>query len=43
MLASEDGGRFTPDMATDVVTRLAQLTSAALSRFAQRGFEFQLA
>jgi hypothetical protein len=30
-------------MATDVVTRLAQLTSAALSRFAQRGFEPQLA
>lgn len=43
MLASEDGGRFTPDMATDVVTRLAQLTSAALSRFAQRGFEPQIA
>lgn len=39
MLASEDGGRFTPDMATDVLTRLAHLTSAALARFATRGFE----
>ena len=39
MLASDDGGRFTPDMATDVLTRLAHLTSAALARFATRGFE----
>lgn len=39
MLASEDGGRFTPDMATDVLARLAHLTSAALARFAPRGFE----
>lgn len=39
MLASEDGGRFTPDMATDVLTRLAQLTSAALGRFARHDFE----
>ena len=34
MLASDDAARFTPDMATDVVTRLAHLTSAALGRFA---------
>jgi uncharacterized protein len=34
MLASADGGRFTPDMATDVLTRLAHLASAALARFA---------
>ena len=33
MLASEDTERFTPDMATDVLTRLAHLTSAALGRF----------
>lgn len=39
MLASTDGGRFTPDMATDVLTRLAHLTSAALARFSTRGFE----
>ncbi len=39
MLASEDGGRFTPDMATDVLARLAHLTSAALARFATRVFE----
>ncbi len=39
MLASGDGGRFTPDMATDVLTRLAHLTSAALARFATRSFE----
>lgn len=38
MLASEDGGRFTPDMATDVLTRLAHLSSAALARFAVRSF-----
>jgi uncharacterized protein len=38
MLASDDGGRFTPDMATDVLTRLAHLSSAALARFAARGF-----
>lgn len=38
MLASEDGGRFTPDMATDVLTRLAHLSSAALARFAARSF-----
>lgn len=37
MLASDDGGRFTPDMATDVLTRLAHLSSAALARFAARG------
>jgi uncharacterized protein len=43
MLASADGGRFTPDMATDVLTRLAHLTSAALARFATRGFEPRLA
>ncbi len=35
MLASDDAERFTPDMATDVLTRLAHLTSAALGRFAQ--------
>ncbi len=34
MLASDDPERFTPDMATDVLTRLAHLTSAALGRFA---------
>lgn len=34
MLASNDTERFTPDMATDVLTRLAHLTSAALGRFA---------
>ena len=34
MLASDDTARFTPDMATDVLTRLAHLTSAALGRFA---------
>ncbi len=34
MLASDDTERFTPDMATDVLTRLAHLTSAALGRFA---------
>ncbi len=34
MLASGDADRFTPDMATDVLTRLAHLTSAALGRFA---------
>ncbi len=39
MLASGDGGRFTPDMATDILTRLAHLTSAALARFATRSFE----
>jgi hypothetical protein len=39
MLASEDATRFTPDMATDVLSRLAHLTSAALARFAARGFE----
>jgi uncharacterized protein YigA (DUF484 family) len=43
MLASEDGGRFTPDMATDVLTRLAHLSSAALSRFAARSFVPQIA
>lgn len=43
MLASEDGGRFTPDMATDVLTRLAHLTSAALARFVNRGSEPRLA
>lgn len=46
MLASPDGGRFTPDMATDVLTRLAHLTSAALARFAKtatRGFEPRMA
>ncbi len=43
MLASPDGGRFTPDMATDVLTRLAHLTSAALARFVTRGFEPRLA
>ena len=43
MLASEDGGRFTPDMATDVLVRLAHLTSAALARFATRGFEPRIA
>jgi len=43
ILASEDGGRFTPDMATDVLTRLAHLSSAALSRFAQRAFTPQIA
>ena len=43
MLASADGGRFTPDMATDVLTRLAHLTSAALARFVTRGFEPRLA
>jgi len=39
MLASDDATRFTPDMATDVLSRLAHLTSAALARFAARGFE----
>ena len=34
MLASDDAARFAPDMATDVLTRLAHLTSAALGRFA---------
>ena len=34
MLASDDATRFAPDMATDVLTRLAHLTSAALGRFA---------
>jgi uncharacterized protein len=43
MLASVDANRFTPDMATDVLTRLAHLTSAALARFATRGFEPRLA
>ncbi len=43
MLGSGDGGRFTPDMATDVLTRLAHLTSAALARFTNRGFEPRLA
>lgn len=46
MLASADGGRFTPDMATDVLTRLAHLTSAALARFAKiapRGFAPRMA
>ena len=43
MLASADGSRFTPDMATDVLTRLAHLTSAALARFVTRGFEPRLA
>lgn len=43
VLASEDGGRFTPDMATDVLNRLAHLTSAALARFAQRHPAPQLA
>ncbi len=43
MLASADVGRFTPDMATDVLTRLAHLTSAALARFVARGFEPRLA
>lgn len=43
MLASEDAARFTPDMATDVLIRLAHLTSAALARFASRGFEPRLA
>lgn len=43
MLASADAGRFTPDMATDVLTRLAHLTSAAMARFVTRGFEPRLA
>ena len=43
MLASADSGRFTPDMATDVLTRLAHLTSAALARFVSRKFEPRLA
>lgn len=34
MLASDDTARFTPDMATDVLTRLAHLSSASLGRFA---------
>lgn len=34
MLASDDTERFTQDMATDVLTRLAHLASAALGRFA---------
>lgn len=38
MLASEDASRFTPDMATDVLARLAHLTSAALARYVLRGF-----
>ena len=42
MLASTDSNRFTPDMATDVLTRLAHLTSAALARFAPREFEPRL-
>ena len=36
MLASADPERFAPDMATDVLTRLAHLTSAALGRFAMQ-------
>ncbi|MEO7253760.1 MAG: DUF484 family protein [Casimicrobium sp.] len=36
MLASDAPERFTPDMATDVLTRLAHLTSAALGRFAMQ-------
>ena len=36
MLASADPERFAPDMATDVLTRLAHLTSAALVRFAMQ-------
>jgi uncharacterized protein len=43
MLASTDVNRFTPDMATDVLTRLAHLASAALARFVTRGFEPRLA
>jgi uncharacterized protein len=34
-LASDDPKRFTPDMAVDVLTRLGNLVSAALSRFGQ--------
>jgi len=36
LLASDDAARFTPDMATDVLSRLAHLASAALGRFALR-------
>jgi hypothetical protein len=43
LLASDDAGRFTPDMATDVLLRLAHLATAALARFATRGFEPRLA
>ncbi len=33
-LASDDAARFAPDMAVDVLTRLGNLVSAALARFA---------
>jgi uncharacterized protein len=33
MLASEDGQRFTPDMATDVLTRLSELATVAIERY----------
>jgi hypothetical protein len=32
-LASEDGQRFTPDMATDVLTRLSELATVAIERY----------
>ncbi len=33
MLASEDGQRFSPDMATDVLTRLGELATVAIQRY----------
>jgi uncharacterized protein len=38
-LASDDASRFTPDMAVDVLKRIGNLVSAALSRFAAHAEE----
>jgi uncharacterized protein len=38
-LASTDASRFTPDMAVDVLTRVGNLVSAALARFAAHAEE----
>lgn len=37
--ASDDAARFTPDMAVDVLTRIGNLVSAALARFAAHAEE----
>jgi uncharacterized protein len=38
-LASEDAARFTPDMAVDVLSRIGNLVSAALARYAANAEE----
>ncbi|MGL5002982.1 MAG: DUF484 family protein, partial [Casimicrobium sp.] len=38
-LASDDANRFTPDMAVDVLTRIGNLVTASLSRFAAHAEE----